>query len=167
MDVIKEFERSLGGRKASTIRLYVARAKRRYRPAVANASECRPHAELLALIRETQPEKRARIAPFLRFLAGGWGRDQRLRPCRGRTWDPILGDSNVGKAHPLPEKPLDFEQARHGADCLTLRRTQRNPRNCPRNCLKITGDEVILWDRKVEEPAFALALRYWHTWRGG
>jgi hypothetical protein len=73
MDVIKEFERSLGGRKASTIRLYVAGAKRRYRPAVANASECRPHAELLALIRETQPEKRARIAPFLRFLAGGGG----------------------------------------------------------------------------------------------
>jgi hypothetical protein len=41
-----------------------------------------------------------------------------------------------------------------------------NPRNWPRNCLKIYGGDVILWDKRVAEPALALAfLRFWHTWR--
>jgi len=40
-----------------------------------------------------------------------------------------------------------------------------NPRNWIRSCLKINGNNVTLWDKKVEEPAFALALRFWHTWR--
>ena len=27
------------------------------------------------------------------------------------------------------------------------------------------GSEVLLWGQKIEEPAFALSLRYWQVWR--
>ncbi len=33
------------------------------------------------------------------------------------------------------------------------------PRKWPVSCLKIKGQEVILWDVKIGEPCFALALR--------
>jgi hypothetical protein len=39
------------------------------------------------------------------------------------------------------------------------------PRKWPVSCLKINGQEVSLWDVKIEEPSFALALRLWHAWR--
>jgi hypothetical protein len=39
------------------------------------------------------------------------------------------------------------------------------PRKWPVSCLKIKGQEVILWDTSIEEPCFALALRLWHAWR--
>ena len=33
------------------------------------------------------------------------------------------------------------------------------------NCLKIDGREVLLWDTAIEEPCFAISLRFWHAWR--
>ena len=39
------------------------------------------------------------------------------------------------------------------------------PRKWPESCLKITETEVLLWDVAIEEPCFALALRFWHAWR--
>jgi hypothetical protein len=40
-----------------------------------------------------------------------------------------------------------------------------NPRKWPVTCLKITENEVLLWDALIEEPSFAISLRFWHAWR--
>src|SRR5260370_31528746 len=42
---------------------------------------------------------------------------------------------------------------------------RETPRKWPISCLKIWGPEVILWDVKIEEPCFVLALRLWYAWR--
>ena len=39
------------------------------------------------------------------------------------------------------------------------------PRKWPKNCLKISETEVLLWDAPTQEPCFAIALRFWHAWR--
>jgi hypothetical protein len=39
------------------------------------------------------------------------------------------------------------------------------PRRSPKNCLKITENEVLLRDASIEEPCFAISLRFWHAWR--
>jgi hypothetical protein len=39
------------------------------------------------------------------------------------------------------------------------------PRKWPENCLKVEGSEVLLWDAAIEEPCFAVSLRFWHAWR--
>jgi hypothetical protein len=39
------------------------------------------------------------------------------------------------------------------------------PRKWPKNCLKIEEREVLLWDTAIEEPCFAISLRFWHAWR--
>jgi hypothetical protein len=40
-----------------------------------------------------------------------------------------------------------------------------NPRKWPVNCLKITKNKVLLWDALIEEPSFAISLRFWHAWK--
>jgi hypothetical protein len=39
------------------------------------------------------------------------------------------------------------------------------PRKWPVTCLTITETEVLLWEVTIQEPCFALALRFWHVWR--
>src|SRR4029077_9599203 len=39
------------------------------------------------------------------------------------------------------------------------------PRKWPESCLKITENEVLLWDAPIEEPCFAISLRCWRAWR--
>jgi hypothetical protein len=39
------------------------------------------------------------------------------------------------------------------------------PRKWLENCLKVEGREVLLWDAAIQEPCFALPLRFWHAWR--
>ena len=39
------------------------------------------------------------------------------------------------------------------------------PRKWPENCLKIDAREVFLWNVAIEEPCFAVSLRFWHAWR--
>src|SRR5271156_5291523 len=71
MDSVIDFKKSLEGLKPSTLRVYVAGAKTGINAVKANVSKCRSYAELLTLILEAQPDKRARVAPFLRFLQRG------------------------------------------------------------------------------------------------
>jgi hypothetical protein len=40
-----------------------------------------------------------------------------------------------------------------------------SPRKWPKICLTISETEVLLWDVAIQEPCFALALRFWHVWR--
>jgi hypothetical protein len=43
--------------------------------------------------------------------------------------------------------------------------TRGTPRKWPEKSLKIEGREVLLWDTAVEEPCFAVSLRFWRAWR--
>jgi hypothetical protein len=165
-DVLKEFERSLERRKPSTIRLYVAGAKAAIKAAKVNVLECGSYAELLALIREAQPEKGVRIAPFLRFLErGGEGelnKSVAREAVRGIQYWVIQAFAKRMRREKNPSIASRRDMALIASLCLA---PKGNPRNWARNCLKITGAQVILWDKRVEEPVFALALRFWHAWR--
>jgi hypothetical protein len=162
MDSIKDFKKSLEGLRPSTLRVYVAGAKTAINAVKASVSECGSRAELLALILQAQPEKRARVAPFLRFLQGA-ANSVPVEDARGIQSFVIqtLGKRIRGEKNPSIASRRDM--ALLAALCVAP--SKGNPRNWMRSCLKINGDSVALWDKKVEEPAFALALRFWHTWR--
>ena len=107
VDSIKDFKKSLEGLKASTLRVYLAGARTAINAVKADVSQCRSHGELLALIQEAQPEKGARIAPFLRFLErNSGGRQEQLRATGGSARDPILPPKLAAK---LPQN-----RGRHG-----------------------------------------------------
>ena len=166
MDSITEFKKSLEGLKPSTLRVYVAGAKTAINAVKANVSECRSYAELLCLILEAQPEKRARVAPFLRFLAsGGRGANTSVPPedVRGIQFWVIQSIAKRIRKERNPSLASRRDMALLAALCVAP--AKGNPRDWPRDCLKIRGEDVILWDKRVEEPAFALSLRFWHAWR--
>src|SRR5215510_11852990 len=66
MEVIKEFRKSLEGRKPSTIRVYLGAAKRAVRSV--NLSQLGSYTELLVWIHQNPPEKGVRVTPFVKFL---------------------------------------------------------------------------------------------------
>ena len=166
IDSIEDFQKSLEGLRPSTLRVYVAGAKKAINAVRGNVSECRSYSELLAMVLEAQPAKSARVAPFLRFLEGdgrGAGNSVPVEDVRGIQSFVIqtLGKRIRGQKNPSIASRRDM--ALLAALCVAP--SKGNPRNWMRSCLKIDGDSVALWDKKVEEPAFALALRFWHTWR--
>jgi hypothetical protein len=167
MDTIKDFKKSLEGLKASTLRVYLAGAKTAINAVKADVSQCRSHAELLALIREAQPEKRARIEPFLRFLERNSGGSKNtsvpLEDMRGIQYWVVQALAKRLRREKNPSIASRRDMALLA--CLCVAPAKGKSRNWPRNCLRIDGDTVILWDKRVEEPAFRLALRFWHSWR--
>jgi hypothetical protein len=166
MDLIKEFKESLKGLKPATTRAYVAGAKAAISAAMAKDRECNSHADLLALIRQTQLEKRARIAPFLRLLGGGEGGVNKSVPVedvRGIQYWVIQTLAKHMRTQKNPSIAAKRDMALIASLCVAP--AKGNARDWPKSCLKISGTHVLLWDKRVEEPAFALALRYWHAWR--
>lgn len=160
VDSIKNFKKSLEGLKASTLRVYLAGARTAINAVKADVSQCTSHAELLALIREAQPEKRARIAPFLRFLErSGWGTKNPsvpLEDMRGIQYWVVQALAKRLRKEKNPSIASRRDMALLASLCVAP--AKGNPRNWPRNCLKIDGDTVILWDKPVEEPAFQAGL---------
>jgi hypothetical protein len=166
MDSITDFKKSLEGLKPSTLRVYVAGAKTAINAVKADVSECRSYAELLTLILEAQPDKRARVAPFLRFLeAGGRGANASVpaEDVRGIQFWVIQTLSKRIRREKNPSLASRRDMALLAALCIAP--AKGDPRDWLRDCLKIRGEDVILLDKRVEEPAFALALRFWHAWR--
>jgi hypothetical protein len=163
-EVIKDFEQSIRSLKPSTRRVYVAGAKAALRAARLELSQSCSHEELLALIRTSPPEQGARVAPLLAFLGGGGANRSVLK-------EDITGLQNwaiqtLGKQMRLVKNPsitTRRDLALIAAWCAAPARG--TPRKWPVSCLKLKGQEVILWDVKIEEPCFALALRLWHAWR--
>jgi len=163
--VIKDFEQSLAGLKPSTRRVYLAGAKAAIRAARLELWQSCSHDELLAFIRKSPPEQGARIAPFLAFLRDARGAN------RSVPKEDITGVQNwviqtLGKQMRLVKNPsitTRRDLALIAARCAAPARG--TPRKWPVSCLKINGQEVSLWDVKIEEPCFALALRLWHAWR--
>jgi hypothetical protein len=174
-DVIQEFTQSLAGRRPSTIRLYVAGARAAVKAAGADVSECGSRAELLSQIRKSQPIKGARVAPFLRFLEGGGGGGARakeslaLEDIRGIQYWVVQTIAKRMRCEKNPSIATRRDMALIASLCSSapaqLQPERANPLKWPQTCLQIGGGEVCLWGRKIEEPAFALSLRYWHAWR--
>ena len=163
--VIKDFEESIRSLKPSTRRVYAAGAKAAIRAARLELSQSYSHDGLLDLIRKSPPEPGTRVAPFLTFLRGARGTN------RSVSKEEITGVQNwviqtLGKQMRLVKNPsitTRRDLALIAARCATPARG--TPRKWPVSCLKIKGQEVILWEVKIEEPCFALALRLWHAWR--
>ena len=176
MDAIQQFTQSLAGHKLSTIRLYVAGARTAIKAAGADVSECGSRAELLSQIRKSRPTKGARVAPFLRFLErGGSGADGTVKESlstediRGIQYWVVQTIAKRLRSDKNPSIAARRDMALIVALCSSaparLQQERANPLKWPQSCLRIESGEVLLWGRKLEEPAFALSLRYWHAWR--
>ena len=164
-EVVKDFEESIRSLKPSTRRVYVAGAKAAIRAARLELSQSCPHDELLALISKSPPDQGARVTPFLAFLRGARGAN------RSVPKEDITGVQNwvihtLGKQMRLVKNPSLATRRDSGLIAALCSAPARGtPRKWPQNCLKITETEVLLWDALVQEPCFALALRFWHAWR--
>jgi hypothetical protein len=162
---IEDFEASLHPLRPSTKRLYLAGAKALLRaafPGPAGPRGVASYEELWARTRGVKVPKPARARPFLRFLDGRQGPapPQDLEPIRRWVLEAL------DKANRLQKNPSVADRrdaALLAALCAAPARG--NPRRWPKGCLAVTETGVTLWEEKVIEPAFGLALRYWHLWR--
>ena len=118
--------------------------------------------ELLASIAKSPTEKR--ISPFLGFLGGGRLKqpvsDEEIAALQ--NW-VIQGITKQMGSVKNPSLATRRDSGLIAAVCSAPGRG--TPRKWPQNCLKITQTEVLLWDAPIQEPCFALALRFWHAWR--
>ena len=161
-EVVKDFEQSLAGLRPSTRRVYVAGARAAIRAASLELWQSTSTSELLASIAKSPTEKR--ISPFLGFLGGG------------RLKQPVSDEDSAALQNWVIQtitKQIRFvknpsiatrrDTALIAAICAAPARG--TPRNWPQNCLKITETEVLLWGARIQEPCFAISLRFWHAWR--
>jgi hypothetical protein len=163
-EVVKEFEQSLENLRPSTRRVYVAAAKTAISSAHFELWQCPSTGELLASLGESPTEKKARISPFLNFLGDG-------------ELDELVSDEDSAALQNWVIQRLSKETRSVKNPSTTLRRdlgmiaalcaapAKGTPRKWPESCLKIEGREVLLWDTAIEEPCFAVSLRFWHVWR--
>jgi hypothetical protein len=164
-EVVEDFEQSLQSLRPSTRRVYVAGARAVIRAAGLELWQSHSANELLASIGKSPTEKRARISPFLDFLGGGGGRKQSVSDSDSaalQNW-VIQGIAKQMRFVKNPSIASRRDTALIAAICAAPARG--SPRKWPVNCLKISGTEVLLWDAPIQEPCFALALRFWHAWR--
>ena len=163
-EVVKDFEQSLENLRPSTRRVYVAGARAAIRAARLELWQCPSATELLASLGKSSTEKRVRISPFLDFLGSGEPKE-------------LLSDEDSAALQNWVIQRLAKQMRSEKNPSITTRRDlgliaalcaapgRGTPRKWPENCLKITENEVLLWDASIEEPCFALPLRFWHSWR--
>jgi hypothetical protein len=173
MNPIKEFAAFEGKLYAATTRrVYLSAAKRALKIVGQTPDTCGSYEELLALLRESLPQKRLpkglRIAPFLRFLDLKIPQKPENIPDYGsiRAW--VI--DHIEKETRETRKALHFIRRDLAMlACLCVAPEQGSPRRWPKGALTIVrkggGFEVKLWDKPVDTPGLALALLYWHTWR--
>jgi hypothetical protein len=163
-EVVKEFEQSLENLRPSTRQVYVAGARSAIRAANLELWQCPSTGELLASLGESPTEKKARISPFLHFLGGGEPKmsvsDQDSAALQNWVIQRLLKQIRLVKN---PSITLRRDLGLIAALCAAPARG--TPRKWPEDSLKIEGREVHLWDTAIEEPCFALPLRFWHAWR--
>jgi hypothetical protein len=163
-ELLDDFEQSLENLRPATRRVYVAAAKRAIRSAHLELWQCPSTGELLVSLGESPTEKKARISPFLDFLGGG-------------ELEELLSDEDSAALQNWVIQRLTRQMRSVKNPSITTRRdsgliaalcaapSKGTPRKWPENCLQIEGREVLLWDVAIEEPCFALSLRFWHAWR--
>ena len=163
-EVVKDFEQSLENLRPSTKRVYVAGARSAIRAAKLELWQCSSATELLASLGKSHTEKRVRISPFLNFLGDG-------------ELDELVSDEDSAALQNWVIQTLSKETRSVKNPSIATRRdlaliaalcaapARGTPRKWPENSLKIEGHEVLLWDLAIEEPCFAVSLRFWHAWR--
>jgi hypothetical protein len=161
---IREFDASLQGVRPSTKRRYLAGAKTLLRaafPGPAGPSGVASYEELWVRTRDVKPPKPARVRPFLRFLEGrqALGPPEDLEAVRGRVLDAL------NQANRLKNPFLTARRDAALVAALCAAPDQGTPRQWPQSCLTLRDGRVILWEREVQVPALALALRFWGHWR--
>ena len=163
-EVVKDFEQSLEKLRPSTRRVYVAGARSAIRAANLELWQCSSATELLASLRKSSTEKRVRISPFLDFLGGGEPKELLSDEDSAalKNW-VIQRLSKETRSVKNPSIATRRDTALIAALCAAPARG--TPRKWPENSLKIEGHEVLLWDLAIEEPCFAVSLRFWHAWR--
>ena len=163
-EVVKDFEQSLETLRPSTRRVYVAGARAAIRDAGLELWHCPSATELLASLERSPTEKKVRISPFLDFLGGGEPKnslaDQDSAALQNWVIQRLVKQIRLVKN---PSITLRRDSGLIAALCAAPAR--ETPRKWPDNCLKIEGREVLLWDTAIEEPCFAVSLRFWHAWR--
>ena len=163
-EVIKDFEQSLGNLRPSTKRVYVAGARAAIRAASLELWQSPSTTDLLASIGKSPIEKRARISPFLEFLGDGGSKqsisDEEIVALRNWVIQTIAKQMHSVKNPSITSRR---DTALIAAICAAP--AKGTPRKWLKNCLRITENEVLLWDASIEEPCFAISLRFWHAWR--
>ena len=163
-EVVKDFEQSLKNLRPSTRRVYVAGARAAIRAASLELWQSPSATDLLASIGKAPTEKSARISPFLDFLGGGAPKQSAsdLDSAALQNW-AIQTIAKQMRFVKNPSIASRRDTALIAAICAAPARG--TPRKWPKNCLKITEAEVLLWDAPITEPCFAISLRFWHAWR--
>jgi len=163
-EMLEDFEQSLENLRPSTRRVYLAGARAAIKAASLELWQCPSATELLASLGESPTEKKARISPFLNFLGGG-------------ELEELVSDEDSAALQNWVIQRLAKEMRAVKNPSIATRRdlgliaalcaapARGTPRKWPENCLKIEGREVLLWDAAIEEPSFALPLRFWQAWR--
>ena len=117
----------------------------------------------IGLARESPTEKR-HISPFLNFLGGGEPEKSVSDEDSAALQNWVI--QRLAKQMRSVKNPSIATRRDSGLiAALCAAPARGTPRKWPENCLKIEGREVLLWDAAIEEPCFALSLRFWHAWR--
>jgi hypothetical protein len=154
-EVVKDFGQSLENLRPSTQRVYVAGARAAIKAASLELWQSPSTTDLLASIGKSPIEKRARISPFLDFLGDGRSKqpisDEEIAALQNWVIQTIAKQMRSVKNPSITSRR---DTALIAALCAAAKGT---PRKWPKNCLKITENEVLLWAASIEEPCFALS----------
>ncbi len=163
-EVVKDFEQSLENLRPSTRRVYMAGARSAIKAAGFELWQSPSTTDLMASLGKSPTEKRVRISPFLDFLGGG-------------NLEELMSDEDSVALQNWVIQRLAKEMRSVKNPSIATRRdsaliaalcaapARGTPRKWPEKSLKIEGREVLLWDTAVEEPCFAVSLRFWRAWR--
>jgi hypothetical protein len=163
-EVVKDFEQSLENLRPSTRRVYLAGARAAIKAASLELWQSPSATELLASLRKSSTEKRVRISPFLNFLGGGELKELVSDEDSAALQNWVI--QRLAKQMRLVKNPSIATRRDFGLIAALCAAPGRGtPRKWPENCLKIEEREVLLWDTAIEEPCFAVSLRFWHAWR--
>jgi hypothetical protein len=163
-EVVKDFEKSLANLQPSTRRVYVAGARAAIRAANLELWQSTSTADLLESIGKYPIEKRARISPFLDFLGGGSPKNSVSDADSAALQNWVIQTiANQIRFVKNPSIASRRDTALIAAICAAP--TRGTPRKWPENCLKIMENKVLLWDAPIQEPCFAISLRFWRAWR--
>jgi hypothetical protein len=142
----------------------VAGARAAIRAASLELWQCPSPTELLASLGKSPTEKKARISPFLDFLGSGGPKNSLSDEDSAALQNWVI--QRLAKQMHLVKNPSIA--TRRDAALITAvcaAPSRGTPRYWPVDCLTITENDVRLWDAPIQEPCFALALLFWHTWR--
>jgi hypothetical protein len=142
----------------------VAVARSAIRSANLELWQCPSTGELLASLGESSTEKKARISPFLKFLGDG-EREELLSDEDSAALQNWVIQRLTKQMRSVKNPSIATRRDLGLIAALCAAPARGTPRKWPENCLKIEGREVLLWEVAIEEPCFALPLRFWHAWR--